>query len=114
MNIWQEAVGDDIWLVGVNGRLDQSLNPELEQELTALLDSGKNKLVIDMSQTSYINSGGLRTLVTGWRKARQQEGNMVLCGLNGRLLEIFRMVGFDQLFQIFPDRQSAHDSLKPS
>jgi anti-sigma B factor antagonist len=114
MNIWQEAVGDDIWLVGVNGRLDQSLNPELEQALTTLLDSGKNKLVIDMSQTSYINSGGLRTLVTGWRKARQQEGNMVLCGLNGRLLEIFGMVGFDQLFQIFPDRQTAQDSLKPS
>lgn len=112
MNLWQEAVGDDIWLVGVNGRLDQTLNPALEQQLTTLLDDGKSLLIVDLSQTDYINSGGLRTLVTGWRKARQQEGNLVLCGLSSRLLEIFGMVGFDQLFQIFPDRQTAQDSLQ--
>ena len=111
MSIWQEAMDDNIWLVGVNGRLDQTLNPALELELTALLDSGKNKLIIDMSRTSYINSGGLRALVTGWRKARQQDGNLVLFGLNDRLQEIFGMVGFDQLFQIYPDRQAAQDSL---
>lgn len=111
MSIWQEVVDENIWLVGVNGRLDQALNPDLEQELTTLLDSGKNRLIVDMTQTSYINSGGLRTLVTGWRKARQQDGNLVLCGLNARLQEIFGMVGFDQLFQIYPDRQAARDSL---
>jgi len=111
MHIWQEAVDNDIWLVGVNGRLDQTLNPDLEQELTTLLDDGKNRLIVDMSHTSYINSGGLRTLVTGWRKARQQDGTLVLCGLNDRLQEIFGMVGFDQLFQIFPDRKAAQDSL---
>lgn len=110
MSIWQQLVQDDIWLVGVNGRLDQTLNPELEQQLMALLDSGKSQLVVDLTQANYINSGGLRTLVTGWRKARQQDGNLVLCGLNARLQEIFRMVGFDQLFQIYPDRQTAQDS----
>ena len=111
MNIWQEALADEIWLVGVNGCVDQTLNQELEQQLTTLLDDGNSKLIVDLSQTNYINSGGLRTLVTGWRKARQQEGNLVLCGLNGRLQEIFGMVGFDQLFQIFPDRQTAQDGL---
>lgn len=110
MSIWQEAVGDEIWLVSVDGRLDQTLNPDLEQELATLLDDGKSQLIVDLSQTNYINSGGLRTLVTGWRKARQQEGNLVLCGLSGRLHEIFHMVGFDQLFQIFPDRQTAQES----
>ena len=111
MTIWQEEAANDVWVVGVNGRLDQTLNPTLEQTLTTLLDEGHAWLVIDMSQTNYINSGGLRTLVTGWRQARQQEGNLVLCGLNGRLQEIFGMVGFDQLFQIYPSRQAAQDSL---
>ena len=110
MSIWQQAIGEDIWLVGVNGRLDQMLNPELEQTLADLLDENRCQLVVDLSQANYINSGGLRTLVTGWRKARQQDGNLVLCGLNGRLQEIFGMVGFDQLFQIYPDRQTAQDS----
>jgi len=111
MNIWEESAGNNIWIVGVNGRLDQTLNPLLEQHLTTLLDEGRAKLVVDLSQTNYINSGGLRTLVTGWRKARQQDGNLVLCGLDGRLQEIFGMVGFDQLFQIYPNRQAAQQGL---
>lgn len=107
INIWQESLDDDVWLVGINGRLDQLLNPALEQQLTTLLDEGKARLILDLSQADYINSGGLRTLVTGWRKARQQDGNLVLCGLNGRLQEIFGMVGFDQLFQIYTSREAA-------
>ncbi|MCA9954034.1 MAG: STAS domain-containing protein [Ardenticatenaceae bacterium] len=114
MNIWQEPLGDDIWLVAINGRLDQTLTPTLEQQLTTLLDDGKIWLVVDLSQTEYINSGGLRTLVTGWRKAKQQEGNLVLCGLNGRLQEIFHMVGFDQLFQIYSNQQAAKEALVSS
>ena len=111
VKIWQQEVADGIWVVGVNGRLDQTLTPALEQELTTLLDKGHTHLIVDLSQTNYINSGGLRTLVTGWRKARQQDGTLVLCGLNGRLQEIFGMVGFDQLFQIYPDLQAALTAL---
>lgn len=111
MNVWQELVEDGIWVVVVNGRLDQTLNLALEQQLITLLDDGCARLIVDLSQTIYINSGGLRTLVTGWRKARQQDGNLVLCGLDARLQEIFGMVGFDQLFQIYPNRQAAQDGL---
>ena len=112
--IWQEAVAGDIWVVGVNGRLDQTLNPILEQHLVSLLDDGQTQFIVDLTGTNYINSGGLRTLVAGWRKARQQNGNLVLCGLNGRLQEIFGMVGFDQLFQIYPTQQIALAALTSS
>jgi anti-sigma B factor antagonist len=110
MTIRQEEGANGVWILAVNGRLDQALTPTLEQHLSTLLDEQHTQLIVDLSQTSYINSGGLRTLVTGWRKARQQKGNLVLCGLNGRLQEIFGMVGFDQLFQIFPTRQAAQMS----
>ncbi|MCP4419367.1 MAG: STAS domain-containing protein [Chloroflexi bacterium] len=112
MTILQEMGTDGVWIVAVNGRLDQTLNPGLEQHLSTLLDENHSRLIVDLSQATYINSGGLRTLVTGWRKARQQNGNLVLCGLNGRLQEIFGMVGFDQLFQIYPARQAAQTAFE--
>ena len=114
MKIWQEEAADGVWIVGVDGRLDQALNPTLEQHLTTLLEGGQCKLIVDLTQANYINSGGLRTLVTGWRKAKQQDGNLVLCGLNGRLQEIFGMVGFDQLFQIYPSQQAAQAAFTQS
>jgi anti-sigma B factor antagonist len=71
------------------------------------MENGRLQLIIDLSQTTYINSGGLRILVTAWRKTQEQQGNLVLCGLNDRLLEIFAMVGFDKVFRLFPDCPAA-------
>lgn len=108
MSITQQQLTNDIWLITPEGRLDQTQTPQLEAELTRLIDEdGRTKLVVDLSQVSYINSGGLRCLVGSWRKARQLEGNLILCGLSNRLLEIFAMVGFDKVFQIVKDVNEA-------
>lgn len=101
MTVWQETLPSDTVLVGVRGRLDQSLNPTLEQTLNDLLDSGRTHFIVDLTEASYINSGGLRCLVSVWRRAREHNGSLRLCGLNPRLQEIFSMVGFDKVFEIY-------------
>ena len=110
MSIEQQRIGK-FHLIRVNGRLDHSQTPQLENQLTHLLDTGHPFLVTDLTQTSYINSGGLRCLVSAWRKARQQDGDLVLCGLNNRLQEVFNMVGFDKVFQIYPDYETTRQTL---
>lgn len=101
MNVWQESLPSETVLVGVRGRLDQSLNPTLEQTLNDLLDSGRTHFIVDLTEATYINSGGLRCLVSAWRRAREHHGSLRLCGLNPRLQEIFSMVGFDKVFEIY-------------
>jgi anti-anti-sigma factor len=113
MSIWQEQLSQNIRLIGLQGRLDQTQTPQLETELNSLLDTEKSiRLIVDLTQVSYINSGGLRCLVGGWRRARQQDGNLVLCGLSERLQEIFAMVGFDKVFQIYDDVTQAQAALQ--
>ncbi len=108
MSVWQEKLPhSDTWLIGVNGRLDQGLNPKLEETLNELLDNGHLHLVVDLTHTSYINSGGLRCLVSAWRRAKNGQGSLALCGLNSRLQEIFAMVGFDKVFTIHEDCAAA-------
>jgi anti-sigma B factor antagonist len=102
-----------VWLVSVGGRLDQNLTPELETTLTSLLDEGHNDFIVDLSETTYINSGGLRCLVSAWRRARANNGSVSLCGLNERLQEIFTMIGFDKVFQIHPDCADVRPVTKP-
>jgi anti-sigma B factor antagonist len=109
-NIWQQQQQDDIWLIGVKGRLDHETTPRLQSLLFDMLDKGHHRLVVDLSETTYINSGGLRVLLSGWRRARQQQGDVHLCGLNERLTEIFEMAGFDRVFQIYPTRAEAQDA----
>lgn len=114
MSVWQEKLPhSDAWLVGVDGRLDQSLNPKLEETLNELLDNGSFHLVVDLTQTTYINSGGLRCLVSAWRRAKANEGTLALCGLNSRLQEIFSMVGFDKVFDIHEDCATVRARSRP-
>ena len=108
MSVWQEKLPhSDSWLVGVSGRLDQSLNPKLEETLNDLLENGHFRLVVDLTHATYINSGGLRCLVSAWRRAKAGQGTLTLCGLNARLQEIFAMVGFDKVFAIQDDCAAA-------
>ena len=114
MSVWQEKLPhSDSWLVGVSGRLDQSLNPKLEETLNDLLENGHFRLVVDRTHATCINSGGLRCLVSAWRRAKANEGSLALCGLNDRLQEIFAMVGFDKVFQIHTDCAEARTRVRP-
>jgi anti-sigma B factor antagonist len=113
MSVSYRQLDDDIWVVSSRGRLDQTLNPKLELSLGELLDNGHQRFIIDLSEATYINSGGLRCLVTAWRRAREQGGDLVLCGLNSRLEEIFSLVGFDRVFQIYTSYDDAHKHSYP-
>ena len=108
MSVWQEKLPQsNTWLIGVSGRLDQSLTPKLEEALNDLLANGHFALVVDLTHATYINSGGLRCLVSAWRRAKANDGTLALCGLNSRLQEIFAMVGFDKVFTIHDDCAAA-------
>ncbi|MFQ5436665.1 MAG: STAS domain-containing protein [Anaerolineae bacterium] len=107
MNIWQKTLPTNIEIVYVNGRLDQTLTPQLETVLNEILTQEQEQIIVDLSQVNYINSGGLRCLVSAWRKARQQSGDLKLSGLNARLSEIFGMVGFDKVFHIHATPEQA-------
>ncbi|MBK8434824.1 MAG: STAS domain-containing protein [Chloroflexi bacterium] len=103
--IWQETHGRN-QLIGIKGRLDHDLTAPLDYLLRTLMEQGQSQLVVDLTAVTYINSGGLRVLVSARRRAQEIGGSLTLLGLSPRLLEIFQMVGFDTLFPIYPTRQA--------
>jgi len=108
MSIQRTALNPDIWLIEIDGRLDQDQAPLLENELTQLIQEAQYHLIVDLTQVHYINSAGLRCLVGTWRKAKEHGGNLWLTGLNDRLSEV---VGFDKVFQIYPTVSAAQEAL---
>ncbi len=94
-------------IVTPEGRLDSNSSPLLERTLNSVLQKGVTWLFVDMTDVEYIASSGLKVLVATWRRAREADGDVVLSGLQPRLLEIFEMVGFDMLFQIHPTLDEA-------
>lgn len=104
---WYRKLLNGVDLVSVLDRLDADTNSELETLLHALVSAESPKIVVDLSASPYVNSGGLRVLVAAWRTLHRQGGTIVLAGLNGELHEIFSMVGFDKIFHIFESSDAA-------
>ncbi len=100
-------------VVTPQGRLDAARAPALEQELKQQLAQGNRDVVVDLSDTTYISSNGLRVLLAGLRACQADGGALRLCCLNARLMDIFEMVGFDQIFEIFEDRETAERAFQP-
>ena len=114
MSIWREDLTESISLVSLSGRLDQTVTPEIETALLKELEDGNEQLIVDMSEVSYVNSGGLRCLLTAWRKANDLQGRIILCSLSGRVADVFEIVGFDKVFEIYGTRNEAVQALEES
>jgi serine/threonine-protein kinase RsbW len=94
-------LADNRAVISPAGRLDSNTSPRLEMALNDQLRQGITCLFVDMSAVEYIASSGLKVLVAAWRRARDDGGDVVLLGLQPRIVEIFEMVGFDMLFEVF-------------
>lgn len=87
-------------------RLDAYLAPEFKAKLVDLVQSGHERIVMDMAVLEFIDSSGLGALIAGF-KALGGRGEIVLCGITPRLLSLFQLTHVDKLFHIFDNVEEA-------
>ena len=102
----------DITIVSITGRMDAVTTPETEGKLTELIDAGERKLVIDFQGLDYISSAGLRGVLATAKKLKAEHGDMVFAGLQGHVMEVFKISGFHSLFRIFDSVDAASNDLR--
>jgi len=69
-------------LIKVNSdRLDTNNAPELKSELVAINSKGEKNIILDMSECSYCDSSGLRSVLVANRLCEDAIGTFVLSGL---------------------------------
>jgi len=84
----------------LRGRLNIDSSPTLRDRLLALLRVEPPKAVIvDLTNVTYIDSSGIATLIEGLKIALNRQTTLRLQGLQGRLLQLFRVTGILTLFE---------------
>jgi anti-anti-sigma factor len=108
------AHGDpSVTTVEVRGRLDAALAADLDAELQRLAGEGKSRLIVDLADVRYISSSGLRTLLGALKRARRAGGDLKLINLAPKVLQVFRLVGFHQLFEMYDDEAQTVKAWSP-
>ena len=97
MIINKELNGNEL-IIKLDGRLDTTTAPELENTINGEGESLKN-LVLDFGGVNYISSAGLRVLLSAQKKMNVQ-GSMELVNVSADVMDIFEMTGFADILVI--------------
>jgi anti-sigma B factor antagonist len=65
------------------------------------------RLVLDLTNTSYIGSSFIETLVRAWRRLKERDGVLALCGIQPFCAEVLRVTRLDSLWDIYTSRAEA-------
>lgn len=89
------------------GDVDMSRAPAFREHVRQAMLGRPDRLVIDMSAVEYMDSSGLATLVEAMRNSKGQTTELVLCGMQPKVLAVFEIARLDKFFQITETREAA-------
>ena len=72
-----------------------------------VISQGGKDVIVDFSNTTFIDSTTLGVLVGGVKRLRTNEGQLSLVCSDRNITKIFEITGLDRVFSIYPTRDEA-------
>ena len=107
MNIEIRTDGD-YSIAKISGEIDSKTAPQAQEELLPVTEK-HSRIVLDMTDVTFLSSAGLRTLLLLYRQVTADKGKIVLVGLTEEIQDTMAMTGFLKFFVI---AQSLEEGLK--
>lgn len=98
---------DGVTVVKCLGRLDSETYMETKEKILSFLNTGKIKLVIDMSETMYVSSAGWGVILGYLKEFRDKGGNMVICKLSSHVKDVYEMMELIEVLESYPTVEKA-------
>ncbi|MFC6081778.1 STAS domain-containing protein [Sphaerisporangium aureirubrum] len=98
---------DQFTVITMIGELDANGLGTLGEDLDLALCKGAPRLLFDMSELNFIDSSGLRLLVSACAQATRHGGTCALCSLRPMPRTIMNVTGLGAVFDIYPTKAAA-------
>ena len=103
----QTQISGDVCILHCSGRI------VFGDEGAALRERGRNilagtpRVVVDLNEVDYIDSGGLGILVGLWVSARNKGGELKLVSPTQRIKELLRRTSLAKIFRVYGNNDEA-------
>jgi anti-sigma B factor antagonist len=94
-------------VVSLRGEVDLYTCPELKQELFRVIADGTTLVVVDLTETTFIDSTGLGVLIRGVERARTEGGQLAVVCSDPNMTKVFEVTGLNRVFPIHSSREEA-------
>jgi anti-sigma B factor antagonist len=111
-------VGDaglDVAILVVGGEVDFEVSPQLKARMMRALKAGRRRLVLDLTDVTFIDSTAIGVLAGMVEKLDETDGGSlsVVC-THQKVLQIFEITGLENLITVHTTREDALAALAPA
>jgi anti-sigma B factor antagonist len=101
-----------VTVVDCNGRIVFGEESALLRDTVKKLVGESNQIILNLGGISYIDSGGLGTLVALYTTAHTAGGSVKLVNLTQRVGDLLQVTKLLTVFEVYDSEQKAIDSFK--
>jgi anti-sigma B factor antagonist len=94
-------------VVAVTGEVDLFTAPEFKQRVMAPIAAGVDRVIVDLTETTFIDSSSLGALIGAHRRLQQRGGRLVVACDTEAIVKTFRITGLDGVFTIVNSVETA-------
>ncbi|MEO6866971.1 MAG: STAS domain-containing protein [Gaiellales bacterium] len=107
-----ELIEEGIAVIDLKGEVDLYTAPEFKQHLLGQIESGILRIIVDFTDTTFIDSTTLGVLVGGVKRLRPEGGQLLLVCSDRNIIKIFEITGLHRVFEIHDTRESALEAAR--
>ena len=107
----EDALDDERHVVAVRGEIDLFTAPELKQVLAESIEGGRIRIIVDLTDTTFLDSTALGVLIGAVKRLRSRDGALAIVNSDENIAKTFEITGHDQIFTIRPTRDEAVEAL---
>lgn len=100
-------VKDDYAEVKGAGRLNMVAAPKLREIVSEVVASGSRRIVVNLEETSFMDSSGLGALVGCLKAARQAGGDLRISGVQPQVRTVLELTNMDRVLASYASPDSA-------
>jgi anti-sigma B factor antagonist len=101
------AVDDLRHVVAVRGELDSYTGPALKEALVAAAEAGRVRLIVDLTEATYMDESAIGALTAVFKRVRLRGGVLAIVNVDERIAALLELTGLDQIFTVVATREQA-------
>ena len=94
-------------VVRVVGRIDANSVSLFEEKLKEYVESDHLNLILEADATTYLNSSGVRVLISVQKALKPRGGKLVLAQPSERVREVLQIAGIESVMPVYDTTESA-------
>ena len=99
-------------VIEVEGQVDLYSAPEFKEQTARVIDGGAQRVIIDLSRLTFMDSTGLGVLVGALKRLRAARAELLLVVTDYDIERLFELTGLDGAFRIYRSRDDALEDLE--